>query len=49
MPSIFLTSSAKRIAMKILVITKLNGRKDLILGGCVYDMILPSKQLLGQS
>ena len=43
------TSYAKRVAKQILVIAKLNGRKDLVLGGFVYDMILPSKQLSVQS
>ena len=36
-------SSVKRIATQILVIAKSNGRKNLILRGCVSDMILPSK------
>ena len=32
--------------MQILVIAKLNGRKNLIIRGCVFEMILPGKQLL---
>ena len=35
----------KRIAAKILVIAKLNGRKGLVLRSYVYDMIFPWKQL----
>ena len=34
---------------KILIIAKLNGRKDLVLRSCVYSMIFPSKQLSTQS
>ena len=49
MQSILVPSSAKRIATKILVIAKLNGRKDFVLGSWVFDMILPSKQLTVQS
>ena len=46
MPPILVSSSAKRIIIRILVIPKLNGRKDLVLrGGCVFNMIFPSKQL----
>ena len=36
MPFILVPSSAKRIATQILVVAKLNGRKDLVLRGCVY-------------
>ena len=47
---IIVLSSAKPIATQILVITKLNRRKDFALKGCVsYDMILASKQLSVQS
>ena len=49
MPSILVSSSAKRIATQMLVIAKLNGRKDLVVRGCVYDIIFPSKQLPVQS
>ena len=48
MPSILVPSSTKRIATQILVISKSNGRKDLLLRGCVYK-IFPSKQLTVQS
>ena len=41
--------SAKRITTQILVTAKLNGRKDLVLRGCFYDMTVPSKQLPVQS
>ena len=34
MPPILAPSSAKRIATQILVIAKLNGRKELVLKGC---------------
>ena len=49
MPPILVLSSAKRITTQILVIAKLNGRKDLVLRGYVYDVILLSKQLSVQS
>ena len=49
MPPILVPFSAKRIATQILVIAKLNGRKDLVLRGYVYDVILLSKQLSVQS
>ena len=42
-------SSAKRIATQILVIPKLNGRKDFILRVFVCDIIHPSKELPVQS
>ena len=45
MSPILAPSSAKRIITQILVIEKLNERKDLILRGCVYYDIFPSKQL----
>ena len=37
------------IAPQILVIAKLHGRKDFILGGFVCDIICPSKELPVQS
>ena len=42
MSLILVSSSAKCIATQIEVIEKLNGREDLVLRGCVYDMIFPS-------
>ena len=42
---IVVTSSGKLIRMQILVIAKLNGRKNLIIRGCVFEMILPGKKL----
>ena len=45
MPPILLPSSAKQI----LVIAKLNGRKDFILKVFVCDIIRPSKELPVQS
>ena len=44
MPPILVSSSAKRIATQILVIAKLNGRKDFILRVFVCD-IIRSKEL----
>ena len=49
MPPILVPSSAKCITTQILVITKLNGRKDFILRGFVCDIIRPSKELPVQS
>ena len=49
MPPILAPSSANCIAPQILVITKLHGRKDFILGGFVCDIIRPSKELPVQS
>ena len=49
MPPTLVPFSAKRITTQILVIAKLNGRKDLVLRGYVYDVILLSKQLSVQS
>ena len=43
MPPILVPSSAKRIAAQIVVVAKLNGRKDLILKGFIYDIIRLSK------
>ena len=49
LPPIFVSFSAKPIAIRILGVAKLNGRWGLVLRGYVYDMILPSKQLPVQS
>ena len=49
MPPILVPSSAKRIATQILVIEKLNQRKDFILRVSVCDIIRPSKKLPVQS
>ena len=49
MSPILVLSSATCITTQILVIAKLNGRKDLVLRGYVYDAILLSKQLSVQS
>ena len=49
MPPILVPFSAKCIVPQILVIAKLNGRKDFILGGFVCDIIRPSKELQVQS
>ena len=49
MPPILVPFSAKCIVPQILVIAKLNGRKDFILGGFIYDIICPSKELPVQS
>ena len=49
MPPILVPSSAKRIVTEILVITRLNERKDFILRDFVCDIILLSKELLVQS
>ena len=49
MPPSLVPSSAKRIATQILVIAKLNGRKDFILRVFVCDIIRPSKELPVQS
>ena len=49
MAPILVLSSAKLIARKILVIAKLNGRKDFILKGFVCDIIRLSKELPVQS
>ena len=45
MPPILVPSSTKRIATQILVIAKLNGRKDFILRGFVYNIIRLYKEL----
>ena len=45
MPPILVPSSAKRIATQILVIAKLNGRKDFILRGFVCNIIRLYKEL----
>ena len=49
MPSILVGSSAKRIATQILVIAKLNGRKDFTWRVFVCDIIRTSKELPVQS
>ena len=49
MPPILVPSPTKRIATQILVITKLNGRKDFILRVFVCDIIHRSKELPVQS
>ena len=49
MPPILVPSSAKRIATQIIVISKLNGTKDIILRAFVSDIIRPTKELLVQS
>ena len=49
MPPILVPSSAKRITTQILVIAKLNGRKDFILRGFFCDIIRPYKELPVQS
>ena len=49
MPPILVISSAKRISTQMLVIEKLNGRKDFILRGFVCDIIRSSKELSVQS
>ena len=49
LPPIFVRSSTKLILTQILVIAKLNGRKDLILRGFVCDIIRPYKELPIQS
>ena len=48
MPLILVPSSAKRISTRILVIAKLNGTKDFILGG-FFMIFRPSKELPVQS
>ena len=49
MPHILVSSSGTRIATKILVVTKLNGRKDLVLIGFVCDTKRPRNEILVQS
>ena len=49
MPLILVPSSVKRIATQILVIAKLNGRKDFISRSFICDIICPGKELLVQS
>ena len=48
-PPILVPSSAKCIARQILVIAKLNGRKDFILRGFICDVLRLSKELPVQS
>ena len=45
MTLILIPSSTKRIVWQILVIAKLNGRKDFILKVFVCEIIRPSKEL----
>ena len=49
MSLILVPYSANRIATQILVIDKLNERKDFISRGFVCDIIRPHKELLVQS
>ena len=49
MSPILVLSSAKCIAIQILVLAKLNGRKDFILRGFIWDIIRLSKELPVQS
>ena len=49
MPPILVPSSAKRIATQILVIAKLNERKDFILRVFACNIIRTSKELSIQS
>ena len=48
MPPILVSSSAKRIATQILVIAKLNGRKDFIFRVFVCDIIRPRRIYLSK-
>ena len=49
LPLILVPFPAKRIGTQILVIAKLNGRKDFILRGFIFNIIRPSKKLPVQS
>ena len=49
MPPILVPSSAKCIATQILVIAKLNRRKDIIMISFICDIIHPSNELPVQS
>ena len=49
MPHILVPSSAKRIATQILIIAKLNGRKDFTLKVFVCGIIRPSQEFPVQS
>ena len=49
MPPILFPSSAKRMVTQMLVIEKLNGRRDFILRDFVCDIMHPNKELLVQS
>ena len=49
MTLILIPSSTKRIVWQVLVIAKLNGRKDFILKVFVCEIIRPSKELPVQS
>ena len=48
-PPILVPSSAKRIATQILVIAKLNARKNFLLRDFVFNIICPYKELPIQS
>ena len=48
MPPILVASSTKRIATQILIIAKLNRKKDSILKVFICDNIRPSKELPAQ-
>ena len=48
MPPILVASSTKRIATQILIIAKLNRKKDSILRVFICDIIRPSKELPAQ-
>ena len=45
MPPILAPFSAKRIATQVLVIAKLNGRKDFMLRGFVCEIVRPYKEV----
>ena len=49
MSPILVPSSAKHIATQLLIIEKLNRRKDFVLRGFVCDIIRPIKELPVQS
>ena len=49
MSPILVQSSAKCITTQILVIAKLNGRKDFVLRGFICDIISPYKESPVQS
>ena len=49
MSPILISLSAKRIGTQMLVIEKLNGRRDFILRDFVCDIIYPSKEMPVQS
>ena len=45
MPLILVASCARSIATQILIASKLNRRKDFILGGFLCDIVRSSKEL----